>query len=366
MMAFALLDRVKPIAIKSSLSETRLKKRLLCLLALLLIAAHPIQAQEPAITPGYWEPSVLPQSGLATYYAPGLMEAVQAKRALNGEIGDCPQCVGAVALLRAGDIGRKVWLKAPGGEPVGPFLVVDCARRQDVLPLLERGWAVDLSYELGQIWGMNRPLDGVMVFEDPADAGARPETRSGRLGAPTPFYVPAGRVVISAPTFTPTASPVPLEAPTHWPTRLPGPLPGRPVLAPPAEEPVATAPPLPTRGPTPLTPIVTTPTTEVTPTPLEPAVTELVTAATATATPTPAEVSLGSAGGALLRLEGTAVPTVELQPTIQPATPTPTRTPRPGLPPILSGMLTAQEATPTVTPEPLLQRLWRDLFNSLR
>ena len=38
----------------------------------------------------------------------------------------CPECVGTVALLRAGDIGRKVWLQPPGGEKVGPFLVIDC------------------------------------------------------------------------------------------------------------------------------------------------------------------------------------------------------------------------------------------------
>ena len=60
-------------------------------------------------------------------------------------------------------------------------------------------WVVDVSYELGQTWAMNRPLAGVTVLEDPADATVGPV----RLGVPTPFFVPAGEVVISAPTATP-------------------------------------------------------------------------------------------------------------------------------------------------------------------
>jgi hypothetical protein len=357
--------------------EILLKKRLILLLVLLLLAAHPIQAQEPDIVPGYWEESVLPQTGLATYYAPGLMEAVQGKRAVSGQIGDCPECVGAVALLRAGDIGRKVWLQPPGGEPVGPFLVVDCTRRQDVMPLLGRGWAVDVSYELGQIWGMTRPLEGVTVLEDPADAGNRAMARSNWLGVPTPFYVPPGQVVISAPTSTPTASPVPLEGPTPWPTRLPGPLPGRPILAPPPEAPgEAIVEPTPTRGPplpTPLTPVVTTPTPEITP---GVAMTEIAPAATVTPTlavppientPTPvSEVSLGRAGAGLLRMDGTALPTEEIPELASPVPLTPTRTPRPDLTPILPDTLPTPVATPPTTPGPLLQRLWRELLDSLR
>ncbi len=162
-----------------------------------LLVTFPAQAEE--LAPGYWEQSPLPQTGLATYYAPGMMEYVEGYRQTQGQLPACPECVGTVALLRAGDIGRKVWLQQTDGERVGPFLVIDCARRQDVAPLVARDWVVDVSYELGQAWGMNRPLDGVTVLEDPADAGVTPV----RLGVPTPFYVPVGEVVISAPTATP-------------------------------------------------------------------------------------------------------------------------------------------------------------------
>ncbi len=81
---------------------------------------------------GYWEQTPLPQTGLATFYASGLMEYVQRYREAQAEITACPECVGSVALLRAGDIGRKVWLQPPIRRAGRPFLVVDCARRQDV------------------------------------------------------------------------------------------------------------------------------------------------------------------------------------------------------------------------------------------
>ena len=80
--------------------------------------------------------------------------------------------------------------------------------------MVARDWVVDVSYELGQAWAMNRPLAGVTVLEDPADATVGPV----RLGVPTPFYVPAGEVVISAPTATPAET---AAAPTPWPT-VPG------------------------------------------------------------------------------------------------------------------------------------------------
>ena len=123
--------------------------------------------------------------------------------------------------------------------------------------MVARGWAVDVSYELGQAWPMDRPLAGVTVLEDPADAGLRPV----RLGVPTPFYVPSDEVVISAPTRRHLRSPRPRRRP--GPTRIPAwgwrraarqrSRRGRPFRRP-------------RRLPPPLTPIVTTPTPEVTPT----------------------------------------------------------------------------------------------------
>jgi hypothetical protein len=319
-----------------------------------LLTAYPTRADE--LAPGYWEQSPLPQTGLATYYAPGMMEYVEGYRQTQGQLPACPECVGTVALLRAGDIGRKVWLQQTEGERIGPFLVIDCARRQDVAPLVARGWAVDVSYELGQAWEMNRPLDGVTVLEDPADAGVKPV----RLGVPTPFFVPAGEVVISAPTATPAFTAAP---PTPWPTRIPA---GMATRGPAAEPTLNSAPVPPTpRLPPPLTPIVTTPTPEITPTPALPVAETPLAPEPGLPTETPvapaADVSVGRAGGGLLEPESvlTPVPTV-IWPTPTATLRPPARTPRPDLTPILS----QEESTPAPTsgPESPFLRWWRDVL----
>jgi hypothetical protein len=348
----------------------RLRRYLLAAL-LLLLAAIGARAQAPEFS--YWERTPLPQQGLATYYNLGVMEQVLENRLTAKDIDVCPDCVGTVALLRAGDIGRKVWLQPPGGDPVGPFLVIDCARRTDVQPLLDRNWVVDVSFEVGQYWGMNRPLDGVIVFEDPADTV--PGRQVNRI--PTPFAVSPGDVVISAPTPTPLAPAV--EAiPTAWPTRMPAPLMPLLVAGAGPELPTATGvPPTPTAiWPPPLTPMITTPTPIASPSASSGGGDQA--GGSPTSSPTPTEVAIGRAGSELLaHLDATptrpdaaalgatlpdATPTVTLPaPT---ARPTLARTPRPNLTPILP-----LPAMPTATPTPdagPLDRLLRGLLDLVR
>lgn len=78
--------------------------------------------------------------GLATYYTPGLMDQVARHRGL-----DLSGTVGGVALMRAGDLGRKVWIRFPGGMWSGPYRVVDCARRDHYAGNLSLGHVVELS-----------------------------------------------------------------------------------------------------------------------------------------------------------------------------------------------------------------------------
>lgn len=54
--------------------------------------------------------------GYATYYAPGLMEKVAANRGI-----DLQAYLGGVALNRAGDLGRAVWLEWGPGQVEGPL-----------------------------------------------------------------------------------------------------------------------------------------------------------------------------------------------------------------------------------------------------
>jgi hypothetical protein len=101
--------------------------------------------------------------GEGTYYAKGLMQKVEDRRAGWGHVTRCRECVGSVALLECRHIGRRVWVErlGPGkgaGEVVGPLLVVDCAGREDAAALRRRGWVADLAFELGaQRWRMNGP-----------------------------------------------------------------------------------------------------------------------------------------------------------------------------------------------------------------
>src|SRR5512133_1503308 len=196
-----------------------LRAFVLAFLTWLLIAGPLPQAGD--LDPGYWESSPLPQIGVATYYAPGVMEWVRTYRRERGEITDCQDCVGAVALLRAGDIGRKVWLQPQGGELAGPFVVVDCARDTDIPALLDRNWVVDVGYELGQLWGMAGPLEDVIVWDDPGEPATGPVRPAGR---PLPAYIDPSQVVISPPTATPAASGPSLSQVSGLPTLLPMPL----------------------------------------------------------------------------------------------------------------------------------------------
>jgi hypothetical protein len=312
------------------------------LIVVLWIAGLLPPAQADDLVPGYWEQTPLPHTGLATFYAAGMMEHVLTVRAGHGQVLRCEECVGTVALLRAGDIGRKVWLQPPGGEKVGPFLVIDCARQEDIPPLVARNWAVDVSFEVGQLWGMDRPLADVTVLADPA-AELRTDSFNGPLAAPTPFFVPPGQVVLSAPTPTPRVSPTPWR-PTPWPTRLPSSLvaAATPTIAPDGQaEPANLQTPGPPR-PTPLTPMVTTPTPRVTPlsspTPGTPG------AAPLAPTPTVTPAAVGRPGAGLLESASTPAAPTPARPTV---TPTPLRlaTPLATSAPILPRQ-------PTVTPTP--------------
>jgi len=77
-------------------------------------------------------------AGKATYYAPGLMREVAENRDLNVE------GFGAVALNRAGDLGRVIWLDW-GEGPEGPYLSVDCAQEAHYQDRIAAGRAVEVS-----------------------------------------------------------------------------------------------------------------------------------------------------------------------------------------------------------------------------
>jgi len=69
------------------------------------------------------------------------------------------------------DIGHDVWIKF-NGRWEGPFLVVDCARRGDMWPvIMYRGEAVEVGYRTAIEWGLQPPYPDVEVSKTKPRAG---------------------------------------------------------------------------------------------------------------------------------------------------------------------------------------------------
>lgn len=123
------------------------------------------------IDPPWHAATRLPVRGEVTFYGPGVMETAYHTRLERAQVPYCdrPACVGYIATLRPGDLGRKVWLVVPGRAPEGPFLVVDYAAARDFERLSRRGLVAEVDYVTAQRWGMRAPLrDVVMSAQPPA------------------------------------------------------------------------------------------------------------------------------------------------------------------------------------------------------
>lgn len=112
--------------------------------------------------------AVLLATGVATHYGEGIMEPVVQNREYWQQIVTGQGEVGYVAMLDREHIGRMVWLEHPNGTVVGPALVVDCAGEVHRERLVQLGWAVDLSYQLAQLFdSVGTPVKGMKVWDAP-------------------------------------------------------------------------------------------------------------------------------------------------------------------------------------------------------
>ncbi len=125
------------------------------------------------------------------YYAPYVMDRVVAYRERVNNLAECTECIGRVALLRAGDIGRRVWIQAGDGAIEGPYYVTDVAARHDIPGLLRRGWVVDVDWETGQHWKMRGPIP-VTVYGEPPNMG---EAGAAAKATPAPAQAIAEVVI---------------------------------------------------------------------------------------------------------------------------------------------------------------------------
>lgn len=131
---------------------------------------------------------VMPQYTIGgfTWYAQGMMEAQVANRGLD------PQHVRGIALESCAEVGETVWLKPPGFDWQGPFIVVDCARREHMYTQVvymqsvgEIGFQTALDwnliyYENGELKVNWYRLDNVEVYigSTPAPSGSPINYRS--------------------------------------------------------------------------------------------------------------------------------------------------------------------------------------------
>ena len=89
-------------------------------------------------------------TGKALFYGPWAMQATANYRGLSLD-----GYIGGVALMTCGDLGESVWLRRPGFDWEGPYLVVDCARRNDLYGLIVYwGDSVEVDWKTARRWGM--------------------------------------------------------------------------------------------------------------------------------------------------------------------------------------------------------------------
>lgn len=89
-------------------------------------------------------------SGIAVFYGPNVMEGTAEYRGLSLD-----NYLGGVALPTCSGIGSPVWIKRIEKEWEGPYLVVDCAQRNDLYGVaVIRAEAVEVDFNTAVRWGM--------------------------------------------------------------------------------------------------------------------------------------------------------------------------------------------------------------------
>jgi hypothetical protein len=97
-------------------------------------------------------------SGWATYYSPGVFEATVAVRQQMRHIPeDTRGFAGFVARPTCKDIGSAIWLRPEGADEWLPFMIADCARRDDgdgtLTWMAQNNILVELDYPSWSRWG---------------------------------------------------------------------------------------------------------------------------------------------------------------------------------------------------------------------
>jgi len=140
----------------------------------LLTAAALLLAQTDAPIDDWRAQTVAAQlQGDATYMAPTMMAKAAMGHGYIADWRDWPGWLesrgyaGAIALNRAGDLGRTVWLVGPDGI-IRRVFVADCAGRDAYAWRVKNGRIAEVDWMTARAWGMNDLVPVTVYFEFPA------------------------------------------------------------------------------------------------------------------------------------------------------------------------------------------------------
>lgn len=85
--------------------------------------------------------------GVATFYAPGVMDKVVANRGLS-----LKGYVDGIVTMTCGNVGDSAWVKRPGTGWEGPYLVVDCGGPHGVWAFTQYKLHVEVDYDRWVMW----------------------------------------------------------------------------------------------------------------------------------------------------------------------------------------------------------------------
>ncbi len=87
--------------------------------------------------------------GVATFYAPGVMDRVIENRGMS-----LKGYIDGIVVMTCGHVGDSAWLRRPGMGWEGPYLIVDCGHPFDTWTLAQSRLHVEIDYNRWQEWGV--------------------------------------------------------------------------------------------------------------------------------------------------------------------------------------------------------------------
>lgn len=96
--------------------------------------------------------------GVATYYAPGVMDMVVKNRGMS-----LKGYVDGIVTMTCGNVGDSAWIRRPGKGWEGPYLVVDCGGPRGVWAFTQYQLHIEVDYDRWIMWGSSGGTQSIEV-----------------------------------------------------------------------------------------------------------------------------------------------------------------------------------------------------------